>query len=114
MVHAVARVSDPYSRGADPDRPPLAAGMYVEAEIAGRKAENAALIPRSAVRTGDVVLIVDEEERLRFRPVEILRATAEHAVVRSGLADGERICISNLTAVTDGMRVRIASPEVAE
>jgi RND family efflux transporter MFP subunit len=113
MVHAVARVSNPYSRGSDPERPPLAAGMYVEAEIAGRKVEDVALIPRSAVRTNDTVLIVDEEERLRFRPVEILQATAEHAIVQSGLADGERICLSNLTAVTDGMRVRVAAPEVA-
>jgi RND family efflux transporter MFP subunit len=114
MVHAVARVSNPYSRGADPGQPPLAAGMYVEAEIAGRKVEDVALIPRSAVRTDDVVLIVDEEERLRFRPVEILRATAEHAIVQSGLAEGERLCISNLTAVTDGMLVRVAAPEVAK
>jgi RND family efflux transporter MFP subunit len=113
MIHAVARVSNPYSRGDDPDRPPLAAGLFVEAEIAGRSAKSVALIPRSAVRTDGTILVVDDEERLRFRPVEILRATAEHAIVRSGLADGERICISNLTAVTDGMRVRIAEPEVA-
>ena len=36
MVHAVARVADPYGRGDDPDRPPLAAGLFVEAEIRGR------------------------------------------------------------------------------
>jgi RND family efflux transporter MFP subunit len=114
MVHAVARVSNPYARGDDPDRPPLAAGLYVEAEIAGRAVSGVAVIPRSAVRTGDVVLIVDEENRLRFRSLDILRTTSEHAIVQGGLADGERICISNLTAVTDGMRVRVASPEVAE
>ena len=28
MVHAVAQVRDPYGRGSDPDRPPLAVGMY--------------------------------------------------------------------------------------
>jgi RND family efflux transporter MFP subunit len=114
MVHAVARVSNPYARGADPDRPPLAAGMYVEAEIAGRPVENVVLIPRAAIRPNDIVLVVDEEDRLRFRPVEILRATSEHAIVSSGLADGERICISSLTAVTDGMRVRFEFPEVTE
>jgi multidrug efflux system membrane fusion protein len=114
MVHAVARVSNPYSRSAHPERPPLAAGMYVEAEIAGRSVEGVALIPRSAVRADDVVLVVDDEERLRFRPVEILRATSQHAIISSGLADGERICISNLAAVTDGMRVRIAPAEVSE
>jgi len=112
MVHAVARVRNPYSRGSNPDRPPLAAGMYVEAEIAGRSVKSVALIPRSALRSGDIVLILDDEQLLRFRPVEILRSTSEHAIVSSGLANGERLCISNLAAVTDGMRVRVA--EVSE
>lgn len=112
MVHAVARVSDPYARGDDPDRPPLAAGMYVEAEIAGRSVEAVAVIPRSAVRAGDVVLVVDGDDRLRFRPVEILRSTSQEAIVSSGLAEGERLCISSLATVTDGMRVRVA--EVTE
>jgi RND family efflux transporter MFP subunit len=114
MVHAVARVSDPYGRGEDPDRPPLAAGMYVEAEIAGRAVKGVAAIPRSAVRAGDVVLVVDGDDRLRFRPVEILRSTAQETIVSSGLADGERLCLSSLAAVTDGMRVRISEEGVAE
>ena len=36
MIHAVARVDDPYGRGEDPERPPLAVGLFVTAEIAGR------------------------------------------------------------------------------
>ena len=37
MVHVVAEVDDPYRSGSDPDRPPLAVGMYVDAEIEGRR-----------------------------------------------------------------------------
>jgi RND family efflux transporter MFP subunit len=114
MVHAVARVSDPYARGDDPDRPPLAAGLYVEAEIAGRSVKGVAAIPRSAVRAGDVVLVIDDDDRLRFRPVEILRSSSQETIVSSGLAAGERLCISSLAIVTDGMRVRVAEAEVAE
>ena len=33
MVHVVAEVQDPYAVGPDPNRPPLAVGMYVEAQI---------------------------------------------------------------------------------
>jgi hypothetical protein len=36
MVHVVAEVADPYAPGPNPNRPPLAVGMYVEAEIEGR------------------------------------------------------------------------------
>ena len=108
MVHVVAEVADPYGRGDDPDRPPLAAGLYVEAEIVGRTVENVAVLPRSAIRDGDVVLVVDDDDRLRLRRVEVLRRSADRAIVRGGLANGERICLSPLVAVTDGMRVRTA------
>jgi RND family efflux transporter MFP subunit len=107
MVHAVAQVSDPYGRGDDPERPPLAVGLYVEAEIAGRTVEGVAVIPRTALRNGTQVLVVDESDQLQFRDVEVLRISDDRAVIGSGLNDGERVCVSNLTAVTNGMRVRI-------
>jgi RND family efflux transporter MFP subunit len=106
MVHAVAQVTDPYGRGKDPDRPPLAAGLFVEAEIEGYEAENVVVLPRAALRDGDRVLVVDEENRLRFRDVDLLRVTRKEIIVRSGLTAGERVCLSPLEAVTDGMRVR--------
>jgi len=106
MLHGVARVRDPYGRGV-PGRPPLAAGMFVEAEIVGRTYEAVASIPRAALLEGDKVLVVDDDDRLRFRPVEVLRRTREDAVISSGLRRGERICVSALAAATDGMQVRV-------
>ena len=106
MVHAVARVKDPYARGDDPGRPPLAAGLYVDAEIEGRVAGGVVVLPRSAVRDDGRVLVVTEDERLQFRAVEVLRRTQETVVVSSGLTEGERVCLSPLAAVTEGMRVR--------
>jgi RND family efflux transporter MFP subunit len=112
MVHAVARVKDPYGRGEDPDRPPLAAGMYVEAEIIGRAVDGVAVIPRTALRGDGRVLIVDENDLLQFRKVEVLRTSDDQAVIGSGLHDGDRLCLSNLVAVTAGMRVKVFGGEV--
>lgn len=53
MVNAVARVQDPYGRGEDPERPPLAVGMFVQAEIEGSVAEQCARLPRAALRGAD-------------------------------------------------------------
>ena len=111
MVYLVARVENPYARGEDPNRPPLAAGLFVEAEIMGRRFEGVAVLPRTAVRGENRVLVIDDQDRLRFREIEILRADAGVVVVRSGLDEGERICLSPLDAVTDGMRVRIMVEE---
>ena len=54
------------------------------------------------------VLVVDDDERLRFREIDVLRWNPRSIIVRGGLADGERVCLTSLDAVTDGMRVRIA------
>ena len=112
MVHAVAQVTNPYGRGKDPDRPPLAAGLFVEAEIEGHLARDVVILPRAALRGESQVLVVDEEDRLRFRDVDILRVTRKEIVVRGGLSAGERVCLSPLEAVTDGMKVRTEEREM--
>ena len=106
MVHVVARVKDPYAASEDGSRPPLAVGLFVQAEIEGRRAEDITLLPRSAMRDGSRVLVVDAENRLRYRPVEVLRIHREDVLIRSGLEAGERVCISQLQTVIEGMEVQ--------
>ena len=107
MVHVVAEVRDPYGPGNDPSRPPLAAGMFVEAEIEGRTVSDVVVLPWAALRGRDRVLVVDESSRLRYRQVEVLRSTSDEVLIRGGLAEGELVCVSPLDTVTDGMAVRV-------
>ncbi len=113
MVHAVAEVRGPYARDDGSERPPLAVGMFVEAEIQGRMLHGAFSVPRTAMRTRNSVLVVDEESRLRFRDVEVVRYEREQVIVRAGLSGGERVCISPLDIVVDGMAVRVVAEEPA-
>ena len=114
MVHAIARVKNPYGRGSDPNRPPLSVGMFVEAAIAGHAIEGVIVIPRVTIRGRDRVLVVDDENRLRFRTVKILRLEPNRAIIRAGVRDGDRICLSPLEAPVDGMLVRILQEEQPE
>jgi RND family efflux transporter MFP subunit len=107
MVNVIARIEDPYGTSGDSGRPPLAVGLFVEAEILGNRVTDVALLPRAALRGRDRVWVVDEESRLHFRAVEPLRSTRTEVVIRSGLEAGERVCISPLETVVDGMRVRV-------
>ena len=111
MVNLVARVDAPYDQGDDPDRAPLFSGLFVEVEILGRVAREVAVVPRTALRGPNQVIVVDEDSRLRFRGVDLLRLEAENALIRSGLDGGERVCISTLDAVVEGMQVRVLDPE---
>jgi hypothetical protein len=63
------------------------------------------------MRSADEVLIVGDEGQLEFRRVDVLRTDGETAIVRSGIAAGERICVSPLEAAVDGMRVRVHREE---
>jgi RND family efflux transporter MFP subunit len=114
MVHLVARVSDPYGleSGQKTGRTaPLAVGLFVEAEIEGQTVDQAFVIPRDALRDGDRVYIVDPEDRIRFRNVEVLRTERENVILGTGLAKGDRVCTSPLEAAIEGMRVRVLDAE---
>ena len=107
MMSLVARVEDPYRRaGGEDGGPPLAVGLFVEATVEGRVVEGLAELPRAALRGDDRVLVVDGDGRLRMRDVRVLRRTAQTVVIESGLAAGERVCVSPLEAPVDGMAVR--------
>jgi RND family efflux transporter MFP subunit len=114
MITLVARIRDPYGRDEQSDRPPLAVGMFVAAEIIGRRVEDVAVIPRSTLRGDERVLIIDKDNKLHFRTVEVLRADFETVVISSGLNEGERVCISPLEAVVDGMEVRVVEETTPE
>jgi RND family efflux transporter MFP subunit len=106
MVTVVARVKDPYGRMDQAGRPPLAVGLFVDAEIAGRVLPEALVIPRSAVREGRRVLVLDDENRLHYRPIEVLRTEREVVVVEDGLEAGDRVAVSPLPDAVEGMLVR--------
>ncbi len=106
MVMVVARVEDPYGRGVAAGRPPLAVGMFVIAEIQGRTVPEAMVVPRAALRGQDKIFIVDEDDRLRIRTVDVLRREGERVIVRAGLTAGEQVCVSQIEVVVDGMKVR--------
>ncbi len=102
MIQTVARIQDPYGRSAQADRPPLAVGMFVNAEIGGRLLQDVVVLPRSALRGRDQVVVVDAEHRLRLRRIEILRKERDAVVIAGGLAPGEFVCTSPLETIDEG------------
>ncbi|MFP8876360.1 MAG: efflux RND transporter periplasmic adaptor subunit [Myxococcota bacterium] len=106
-VTVVARVEEPYARSEDGARPPLAVGLFVDVEIEGRQLQSAVVLPRLALREGNRVYVVDDDDRLRSRTVEVLREDRDEVVITAGLAAGERVSLSRLRGAVDGMAVRV-------
>ncbi len=84
----------------------LRPGMFVSVKIKGRKINNAYVLPRYVVYPGNVVYIV-EENRLKIRPVNIVRNYKETVIIDKGLSDGDLIIKSPMSVATEGMRVRL-------
>jgi RND family efflux transporter MFP subunit len=106
MVNVVVRVDDPYAT-----RPPLAVGLFAKVTIQGRTLDQAALIPRAALRDNDQVWVVNPEGRLTFRTVKVARLGFDGAIIGSGLKKDEQVVVSTLKGVSDGMRVRPVASE---
>jgi RND family efflux transporter MFP subunit len=104
MFHVVARVDDPLGRRTGRE-PVLPMGLFVDASISGRLEAGVFVVPRSAVRRGGTVNVV-EDGKLRVRSVRVVRTVRDEAVVR-GLEDGDLVVLSNLDLAVDGMDVRV-------
>ena len=104
MARLVAEFPEPFRRG----RPPLTVGLFVEAEIAGRTLEGVVPIPAHALRENDTVWVVGGDGRLRIRRVRVARAAGSRVLVAEGLEPGDRVVLTRIDAVTDGMVVRVA------
>lgn len=108
MVHVVARVEDPYGTAEELEAAPapLAVGLFVRAEIDGRVAQGVIVVPRSAMRDADRLLVVDRADRLHLRDVEVLRIDRDEVMIRTDLDDGDQVVVSPIAVVVDGMKVR--------
>lgn len=99
MVQLVARVESAE------DSQDLSVGLFVTAEIAGLAVENIVRLPRSAIRNDNQVLVVDTENRLRFRDIQPLRLYRDNVLINAGLIPGERVCVSTVQTAIEGMAV---------
>ena len=112
MVRAVARVEE------DDAGPPLLAGLFVEAEIAGREVDDVVALPATAIQPGDRAFVVvpdgdGEAWVLEERTLSVLRRGRDQVLVTGPLAAGDRVVTVRLPQMRAGMRVRLADEDAA-
>ena len=104
MINVIAQVEAPYKTSGE--RPPFAVGLFVEAEILGRVFNDVYIVPRSALQANKQVYIIDGDNKLVFRDVDILRTVNEDVYIQGGIEAGETICLSTVNNAIQGMTVR--------
>ncbi|MDH3612975.1 MAG: efflux RND transporter periplasmic adaptor subunit [Gammaproteobacteria bacterium] len=111
VTYAVAQIADPYHLHSEGT--PLPIGTFVAASISGSTVLDVIRIPRTALRGSNQVLIVDDENTIEIRTVDVIRSDNRYAYVSGGVSAGERITTTAIEAPVNGMPVRTAE-SVAE
>ncbi|MGS0828144.1 efflux RND transporter periplasmic adaptor subunit [Shewanella sp. 0m-8] len=106
MTYLVAEVADPY--GLNSNNNELRYGTYVTANIDGSHAGQVAEVPRHLVINNQIA-ILDDEGKLRYKDITILRQIGAKVIVSAGLEAGMNVITSALDYPIEGMQ--LALPE---
>jgi len=85
----------------------LPVGLFVDAVIDGRTVDNLVSVPRTALRPDNSVMFIDDNDKLHFRDVAVFKLSDDDVLISEGLTSGERISISPLQFVVEGMPVTV-------
>lgn len=109
-LYLVAKVGDPTNKSGINLRP----GLFVEASIPSREFHDVAAVPSQAFRNLEEVVVIEEEtNKIRYRKVGILHRSKDHVYVSSGLEEGDRVCLTNASALIKNQPVEPQLRQVA-
>lgn len=128
LARVLVAIHDPLNQDRDPSDLPLLVGAYVDVEVFGKTMDDVVVVPRVALRdvaamdtaegTGiEGIWIMDDDDRLEMRPVEVVWRAKDSVFLRNGFRDGERLIVSRIASPIEGMKLRLkdeASPSPAE
>lgn len=107
MARVLITVPDPHAyQAGHAGLPPLIIGSYVEAQIQAEALNNVIRLNRDYVRDDDTVWVM-EDGRLRIRDVDTAFRDARYAYIEDGLEAQDNVVTTNLSTVSDGVRLRL-------
>ena len=108
MARVLVAVDDPLALQADHvDMPVLLLNSYVRVVIEGKTLRNVAQVDRAWLRDQDRIWIRDAEGRLRIRAVTIPFRSRDRVLISEGIATGEQLVTTDLSAPVEGMALRL-------
>lgn len=112
-VGVVAAVDRPYANADPPRQPPLVKNMYVRVTVRGLPQRGSLVIPRASLHEGRVY-VVNDEDRLEIRDVDVAYRQQDFLVLSGGVAEGERVLLSDLVPAVAGTRLSPTVDTAAE
>jgi RND family efflux transporter MFP subunit len=108
QARVLVEVTDPLGRTAGHDDDPvLLLDAFVEVEIVGRVLSDCFAVDRDLIRQGDRAWVMDGDDRLATRELDIAHRGRDVAWITGGLDDGDRVVRTNLQTPVEGMLLRV-------
>lgn len=101
-IDVIVRVPRPFSGTG----PPLLVGQFVEVEIEGVAPDRYFTVPRAALRTGNEVWALRDNDLVTIVPVQVLQRSDEMVYVTGDLEADQRVVVGGIQIATEGMIVR--------
>lgn len=113
-VGVIVSVKDSYKQARPGLRPPLTKNMFVEVTLKGKPQVNQKIVPRSAIHN-DKIYLMNQEGRLESRNIVIDFFQDKLAVIKEGLAEGDKVVLTDISPAIDGMLLQAEmNPEALE
>ena len=112
LARLLVTVDDPFClKPQNRNLPQILISSYVSAEIEGRTLSDVFPIQRSHLRDNDTVWIMDDDGQLETRQVQIVFRGPDRVYVTEGLAENEKLVVTDIAAPVAGMPLRVAGAE---
>ena len=111
METVVVAVDNPYQKSPTAGYSELSTGLFVNVQLRGKTLHQVITIPRKALRNNQRVWVVDRDNKLEIRSVTVARREKGNILVSKGLAPGERVVVTSLSAAANGMMLRPVKQE---
>ena len=117
MARILVAIDDPLSlqknaKGSpagNPEYGKILLGSYVKVEINAGTLDNVYVVPRQAIHEGNILWLLNRENRLAKRPADIVWRRKDEMLIRFDLYDSEKLIISRLQSPLPGMALRSAA-----
>jgi membrane fusion protein, multidrug efflux system len=94
----------------------LIPGQFIRAKVEGVMLSSVVSVPRKAVMSspqGPFMWIVNGEQKVEFRPVQLGRSMGNNIIVAGGLAPGDRYVVEGVLKVQPGIQVSAVPTDAA-
>lgn len=108
MARLLVAIQDPLNlQEQNTQLPRVLLGSYLRAEIQGQELDRLAKVDRRWVHDKDTVWLMNKDNVLEIRPVTIAYRGQHEVFISEGLETGDRLVVTDISAPTEGMPLRL-------